>query len=149
LDVHDVHKDSVSACAVLFDGEGGRQERRKDFPTHVCGLGRLNGWLTALRVTHIAIAMSDIEYRLCCGMDFHKDTVNPAQVKALQGRQSDGRDAKRIAEFLQDGRFDPSVVPTKPMRELRQMLRHASACSSSAARRITRSGTCSKRPTSS
>jgi len=31
--------------------------------------------------------------------------LNPAQVKALNGRKSDGRDAQRIAEFLQDGRL--------------------------------------------
>jgi transposase len=37
--------------------------------------------------------------------------VNPAQVKALEGRKSDGRDARRIAEYLQDGRLDASFVP--------------------------------------
>jgi transposase len=50
--------------------------------------------------------------------------VNPAQVKALQGRKSDRRDAKRISEFLQDGRLDPSFVPPHEIRELRQLLRH-------------------------
>jgi len=42
----------------------------------------------------------------------------------LQGRKSDGRDAKRIAEYLQDGRLDPSFVPPHEIRELRQLLRH-------------------------
>jgi len=55
---------------------------------------------------------------------FRLPRVNPAQVKALQGRQSDGRNAKRIAEYLQDGRLDPSFVPPREIRELRQMLRH-------------------------
>ena len=32
--------------------------------------------------------------------------ANPQQLKALQGRKSDQRDAKRIAEFLQDQRLD-------------------------------------------
>jgi transposase len=50
--------------------------------------------------------------------------VNPAQVKALQGRKTDGRDARRIAEYLQDGRLDPSFVPPPEIRELRQILRH-------------------------
>jgi len=50
--------------------------------------------------------------------------LNPAQVKALQGRKSDGRDAKRIAEFLQDGRLDPSFVAPPEIRVLRQLLRH-------------------------
>ncbi len=42
----------------------------------------------------------------------------------LQGRKSDQRDAKRIAEFLQDERLDGSFVPPREIRELRQMLRH-------------------------
>ena len=50
--------------------------------------------------------------------------VNPAQVKALQGRKSDGRDAKRIAEYLQDGRLDPSFVPPHEIRQLRHLLRY-------------------------
>ena len=45
-------------------------------------------------------------------------------MKALQGRKSDRRDAKRIAEYLQDGRLDPSFVPPHEIRELRQLLRH-------------------------
>ena len=33
--------------------------------------------------------------------------MNPAQVKALQGRKSDSRDARRIAEYSHNGRLDP------------------------------------------
>lgn len=50
--------------------------------------------------------------------------VNPAQVKAFHGRKSDRRDAKRISEYLQDGRLDPSFVPPHEIREPRQLLRH-------------------------
>lgn len=50
--------------------------------------------------------------------------VNPAQVKALAGRKSDGRDAQRIAEYLQDGRLDASFVPSAEVRRLRSLLRH-------------------------
>jgi transposase len=50
--------------------------------------------------------------------------VNPAQVKALEGRKSDQRDARRIAEYLHDGRLDGSFVPPPEIRQLRQLLRH-------------------------
>jgi transposase len=50
--------------------------------------------------------------------------INPMQVKALQGRKSDQREARRIAEFLQDRRLDASYVPPRPIRELRILLRH-------------------------
>jgi len=49
--------------------------------------------------------------------------ANPAQVKALLGRKSDRRDARRLAEFLEDGRLDPSFVPPREIRTLRQLTR--------------------------
>ena len=45
-------------------------------------------------------------------------------MKALQGRKSDQRDAKRIAEFLQDRRLDGSFVPPAEIRQLRILTRH-------------------------
>jgi transposase len=50
--------------------------------------------------------------------------VNPAQVKALQGRKSDQRDARRIAEFLQDERLCGSFVPPVEIRQLRILTRY-------------------------
>jgi transposase len=75
--------------------------------------------------------------------------VNPAQVKALAGRKSDGRDAKRIAEYLQDGRLDASFVPSIEARQLRMMLRHRIAFSNNAMRSTIRFAICSKRQVSS
>ena len=49
--------------------------------------------------------------------------ANPKQVKALAGRKSDQRDARRIAEFLQDRRLDPSFVPPLEIRRLRDLTR--------------------------
>jgi transposase len=50
--------------------------------------------------------------------------ANPKQVRALHGRKSDKRDSQRIAEFLQDRRIDPSLVPPPEIRRLREWLRH-------------------------
>jgi transposase len=49
--------------------------------------------------------------------------ANPQQVKALSGRKTDPRDAQRIAEFLADGRLDPSFVPPVAIRQLRELVR--------------------------
>jgi transposase len=45
-------------------------------------------------------------------------------VKALQGRKSDQRDARRIAEFLQDERLCGSFVPPVEIRQLRELTRY-------------------------
>ena len=66
-----------------------------------------------LKVTEIAMEATGVYWRPVWNIledhGFRLLLVNPAQVKALQGRKSDRRDAKRIAEYLQDGRLDPSL----------------------------------------
>jgi transposase len=88
----------------------------------------MRGWLKLLKVTEIAMESTGVYWRPVWNVleeqGFRLLLVNPAQVKALQGRKSDQRDAQRLAEFLQDGRLDPSFVPPREIRELRQMLRH-------------------------
>lgn len=85
-------------------------------------------WFKQLKVTEIAMESTGVYWRPVWNVleneGFHLLLVNPAQVKALAGRKSDGRDAQRIAQFLQDGRLDASFVPTPEMRELRMLLRH-------------------------
>ena len=123
----DVHKDTVVVCVLPPDGQTGTVVR-KTYGTFRNDLSRMRGWLKLLRVTDIAMESTGVYWRplwnILEDQGFRLLLVNPAQVKALQGRKSDGRDAKRIAEFLQDGRLDPSFVPPQPTRELRQMLRH-------------------------
>jgi transposase len=60
-------------------------------------------WLKQLKVSEIAMELL---------------LVNPAQVRALNGRKSDGRDAQRIAEYLQDGRLDGSFAPPAEVCQL-------------------------------
>ena len=89
---------------------------------------RLRGWWKRLHVTEIAMESTGVYWRPVWNVleeqGFRLLLVNPAQVKALQGRKTDRRDAQRIAESLQDGRLDPSFVPPREIRELWQLLRH-------------------------
>jgi len=43
----DVHKKSVTACVLVFDQQGRRSVRKKQFETHRQGLHRLVLWLYA------------------------------------------------------------------------------------------------------
>jgi transposase len=49
--------------------------------------------------------------------------VNPATVRALQGRKTDRIDARRIAEYLQYGLLGGSFVPPKAVRQWRELTR--------------------------
>jgi transposase len=123
----DVHKDTVVVCILAPVGETGTTIR-KVYGTFRNDLTRMRGWLKLLKVTEIAMESTGVYWRpvwnVLEGHGFQLLLVNPAQVKALQGRKSDRRDAERIAEFLQDGRLDGSFVPPQEIRELRQLLRH-------------------------
>jgi transposase len=123
----DVHKDTMVVFVLAPDGasQPGIGKVYKSFRTD---LTRMRGWLKLLKVTDIAMESTGVYWRTVWnvveGHRFRLLLVNPAQVKALQGRKSDQRDARRIAEFLQDGRLDASLAPPPEIRELRQMLRH-------------------------
>lgn len=123
----DVHKDTVVVC-VLPPVGGEAKAIRKTYGTFRNDLIRMRVWLKQLKVSEIAMESTGVYWRSLWNVledeGFRLLLVNPAQVKALAGRKSDGRDAQRIAEFLQDGRLDASFVPPAEIRQLRMMLRH-------------------------
>jgi transposase len=122
----DVHKDSVEVCVLPAVGEDGKPIRKR-YGTFRNDLIKMRVWLKQLRVTEVAMESTGVYWRpLWSVLDEHGFRLllaNPAQVKALHGRKSDRRDAKRIAEFLQDGRLDASFVPSAEMQQLRMLLR--------------------------
>jgi len=123
----DVHKDTIVVCVLPpVGGEG--KTIRKTYGTFRNDLIRMRVWLKQLKVTEIAMESTGVYWRPLWNVledeGFRLLLVNPAQVKALAGRKSDGRDAQRIAEYLQDGRLDGSFVPSAEVRQLRTLLRH-------------------------
>lgn len=100
---------------------------KKVYGTFYRDLTRLRVWLKQLKVTDIAMESTGVYWRPVWNVlegHFGKLLLaNPKQVKALQGRKSDQRDARRIAEFLQDSRLDPSFVPPPEIRKLRDLTR--------------------------
>jgi transposase len=123
----DVHKDTIVVCVLPpVSGEG--KIIRKTYGTFRNDPIRMRVWLKQLKVTEIAMESTGAYWRPLWNVledeGFRLLLVNPAQVKALAGRKSDGRDAQRIAEYLQDGRLDASFVLPAEIRQLRSMLRH-------------------------
>ena len=123
----DIHKDTIVVCVLPpVGGEG--KAFRKVYGSFRNDLIRMRVWLKQLKVTAIAMESTGVYWRPLWNVledqGFQLLLVNPAQVKALAGRKSDGRDARRIAEYLQDGRLDASFVPGPEVRQLRTMLRH-------------------------
>jgi transposase len=124
----DVHQQTVVVCVLPAVGSEGKLIR-KVYGTFRNELIRMRVWLKQLKVTEIAMESTGVYWRPIWNVLEEQGfqrllLVNPVQVKALQGRKSDGRDCQRIAEFLQDQRLDGSFIPPPEIRQLRLMLRH-------------------------
>ena len=123
----DVHQETVVVWVLPPDGSAGEMIR-KVFGPFRNELARMRGWFKQLKITHLAMESTGVYWmpiwNILDGHGFELLRVNPAPVKALPGRKSDQRDARRIAEFLQDRRRDGSLVPPREIRQLRQLLRH-------------------------
>jgi len=103
----DVHKKSISVCVrQRVAGEKEAEIEEAVFGTFTQELERLADWLKESKVKQVAMESTGVywipvwnilerpKYR------FQLMLVNPAVVRALQGRKTDRIDARRIAEFL-------------------------------------------------
>jgi transposase len=123
----DVHKDSVTACVLIY-AEGQEPEvRKKEFPTHFKSLGNLRFWLMAQKVTHVAMESTGVYWKpVWQALEGHFELIlaNPFQIKTVPGRKTDARDSQWIAELLAHGLIRPRFVPPRATRDLRDLTRY-------------------------
>lgn len=123
----DVHKASVTACVLVFDEKGGRQVRKKQFATHWKALGHLRFWLSACKVTHVAMESTGVYWKAvwkALQEHFHLILANPHQVKNIPGQKTDPKDSEWLADLLAHGLIRPSFVPPCEIGELRDLTRY-------------------------
>ncbi len=125
----DVHKRTVVACCLTPDAQGGWQIETRTFQTRTVDLLALADWLHEREVTHVAMESTGEYWRPVFNIleaEFQTLLVNAAHVKNVPGRKTDVRDAQWLAELLQHGLLRPSFIPSVPIRELRDLVRHRS-----------------------
>jgi transposase len=123
----DVHKDSVTACVLVYSGSPEPDVRKKEFATHTQALGLLRLWLFAQKVTHVVMESTGVYWKpVWQALEGHFQLVlaNPFQVKNIPGRKTDARDSQWLAELLAHGLVRPSFVPPRPTRDLRDLTRY-------------------------
>ena len=64
--------------------------------------------------------------------------VNAHHIKAVPGRKTDVKDAEWIAELLQHGLLQPSFIPDRPQRELRELVRYRQSLVQERSREVNR-----------
>jgi len=123
----DVHKDSVTACVLVYTEGKEPEVRKKEFPTHFKSLGNLRFWLMAQKVTHVAMESTGVYWKpVWQALEGHFELIlaNPFQIKTVPGRKTDARDSQWIAELLAHGLIRPSFVPPRATRDLRDLTRY-------------------------
>jgi transposase len=122
----DVHKQTVVACVRLMAGGQPRRECRS-FTTTTEGLLALLAWLTASRVTQVAMEATGVYWtpvwKILSDGDFTLIVANAAHIKQVPGRKTDLNDAMWIADLLACGLIKASFVPEEDIQELRALTR--------------------------
>ena len=132
----DVHKDSVVACARV-DGA----ESLQAFGTTTAELLRLGDWLASPGVTHVAMEATGVYWKPVWNLlegRFGLLLANARHVKRVPGRKTDVTDAQWLARLMEHGLLQPSLVPDRPRRELRDLTRQRSQLLGDRARVVNR-----------
>lgn len=70
--------------------------------------------------------------------DLNAMAANARHMKAAPGRKTDVKDAEWIADLLQHGLLQPSYIPDRDPRELRELVRYRKSLAGEHARELNR-----------
>src|SRR6478609_7773710 len=123
----DVHKKSVTVHVLPPQGQTGSETVGAGVPNLFAGAAPLAGLVETLSGfgsgdgIDWAVLARGVE---CVGRgDPRLVLVNPQHVKALAGRKTDRIDSRRLARYLENHDLQGSFVPTREIRELRDLTR--------------------------
>jgi transposase len=117
----DIHKDSLTACVRVPDGDGGRRQEACAFPTTTAGLLALADWLRSFAVTVVGMESTGVYWRAVYFLledEFECWLLNAGHLRKVPGRKTDMQDAEWICKLVEHGLVRPSFVPPRPLREL-------------------------------
>jgi transposase len=136
----DVHKASLCACVSIKDA-GTCAKHKRRFDTTTAQLRELAAWLKQYGVTQVAMEATGVYWKPVWNaleQDFELLLVNPQHLKSIPGKKTDFKDGERIADLLQHGLLRGSLVPSRPIRELRDLTRMRATLAQERSRIISR-----------
>jgi transposase len=114
-------------CVLAPVGQKHIPTKKRKFRTFTRDLKQLRSWLKNCQVTEIAMESTGQYWRPLWNLlegGFHRLLlVNPQHIKGLNGYKTDPKDAQWIADLLENGKLRGSWVPSRPIRELRDLTR--------------------------
>ncbi|WP_406944069.1 IS110 family transposase [Halobacillus sp. SY10] len=119
----DVHKDTITACAITPEGK-----EIETFSTKTIYLIELVDWVKKRNCTHVAMESTSVYWKPIVNLleaeDIEFLVVNAQHIKAVPGRKTDVKDAEWIAKLLRHGLLKASYIPDRNQRELRELVRY-------------------------
>ena len=122
----DVHKKSITACVLWAEARGEKRKEKRVFGTFTRDLLKLSDWLRECGVRQVALESTGIYWKPVWNIlegQFEVLLVNAQHIKAVPGRKTDQKDSEWIADLLQHGLLQGSLVPPPAIRELRDLTR--------------------------
>jgi transposase len=118
----DVHKSFL--IATILNCEGIKET--KEFNTGIEDLINLREWIMARHCQRVAMESTGIYWTplyTCLEGKVETIVANPRHIKNIPGRKTDDLDSEWIAELCLNGQIKPSYIPSKGIRELRDLTR--------------------------
>jgi transposase len=123
----DVHKKTVVTARMRVAEEDRVKWEMKTFGTTTSDLLELRDWLSEWELTHVAMESTGDYWKPVFNIlkdSFEVWLVNAQQVKHVPGRKTDMKDSEWLAELMLYGLLNPSFIPPKPQRALRELTRY-------------------------
>lgn len=133
----DIHKDMIAACMI----KKGRRERRQ-FGTMTDDLLQLSAWLIENDCQMTAMESTGSYwkpiYNILEAENVPVIIANAQHIKAVPGRKTDVKDSEWIADLLRHGLVNASFVPSRELRDLRELVRYRKSLIQERAREFNR-----------
>jgi len=119
----DVHRDTL--VTTILDNTGHKQTQT--FQNSLIDMEQLKNHLRTHNCQNVVMESTGSYwttlYTILEDAGFKPVLANAHQVKAIPGRKTDQRDSEWLAYLLRSDLIRPSYVPTRPIRELRELAR--------------------------
>ncbi len=118
----DVHKSFLVATMLTCEGV----KETKEFNTGLEDLINLREWIIERHCQRVAVESTGIYWiplYTCLEGKVETIVANTRHIKNMPGRKTDYLDSEWIAELCLNGQIKPSFIPSKGIRELRDLTR--------------------------
>ena len=123
----DIHKDLIVATIATTNQDGITEYLQRSFSSQNFDLIRLKSWLKEHHCFEIAMESTGkywIPVFNVLEEEIKVYVVHPKYTKAIKGKKTDKKDSKWIADLFKHDLLKFSFIPTKEIRELRELSRY-------------------------